>query len=255
MFFILSKILAFALAPLVWVFVLFIYSHFTKIETRAKKLKIIAVIILFISSNSFIVDELFRAYEPVTEDHDLMQTHYDGAIVLGGIGSVDMRLNKINFTGSGDRLFQALRLYKLGRVDKIIFTGGSGSVEFPEKKEGLYIHKYLMEIQVPDSAVIIESESKNTYENAIFTKKIIDTLHLHSKFLLVTSAFHMPRAMAVFKKAGYANLTPYITNKVSGIRRYSFDHLFIPSVDAMSNLQLLIHEWVGFIIYKMKGYA
>jgi uncharacterized SAM-binding protein YcdF (DUF218 family) len=255
MFFILSKILAFILTPLVWVFGLLIYSLFTKIESRAKKLRITVIIILFISTNPFIVDELFRAYEPVTPDYDLMKTHYDGAIILGGIGSIDLRLSKINFTNGGDRLFQALRLYKLGRVDKFIFTGGSGSIEFPEHKEGTYVHKYLSEIQVPDSAIIIENNSKNTYENAIFTKRIIDSLGLHSKFLLITSAFHMPRALAAFKKAGYTNITPYITNRVSGMRRHSFDHLFIPNADAMLGFQLLIHEWVGFMVYKIKGYA
>ena len=74
-------------------------------------------------------------------------------------------------------------------------------------------------------------------------------------FLLVTSAYHMPRSIAVFKKAGFKNITPYITNKISGIRRYSFDHLFIPNSDALSSLQLLIHEWIGFFVYKIKGYA
>jgi len=254
-FFFLSKILGFILSPLVWVFGLLVYSFFTKIETRAKKLRIAAIIVLYISCNSFIVDEFFRVYEPVTADHDLTTTHYDGAIVLGGIGEVDMRLKKINFAHSGDRLFQTIRLYKLGRVDRIIFTGGSGSIEFPEKREGLYVQKYLREIQIPDSVMLFENDSRNTYENAIFTKKLVGDSLLNSKFLLITSAYHMPRALAVFKKAGFTNITPYITNKVSGVRRFTLDHLFIPSIDAAFNLQFLLHEWVGFLMYKIKGYA
>jgi uncharacterized SAM-binding protein YcdF (DUF218 family) len=65
----------------------------------------------------------------------------------------------------------------------------------------------------------------------------------------------MPRSIAVFKKAGYKNITPFITNKVSGGRRFTFDHLFIPNPDALYSLQFLIHEWVGFLAYKIKGYA
>jgi len=65
----------------------------------------------------------------------------------------------------------------------------------------------------------------------------------------------MPRSLAVFKKAGYTNVTPYVTNRVSGVRRYTFDHLFIPNIDAMFSLQLLLHEWIGFAVYKIKGYA
>lgn len=255
MFFYLSKLLGFLISPLVWVFILLIYSLKTKVESRAKKAIIACVVVLYICSNSFIVDECFRQYEPVTPDYDLKTTKYDGAIILGGIGSVDLRLKKINFGGSADRLFQIFPLYYNGRVKKFIFTGGSGSIEFPEKKEGLYIKKYLKEINIPDSVTIIESESKNTFENAVFTKKLMDSLNMKGNFLLVTSAYHMPRSMAVFKKAGFTNLTPYITNKVSGIRRYSFDHLFIPNTDALSSLQLLIHEWLGFFVYKIRGYA
>lgn len=255
MFFIISKLLGFLISPIIWVFALLIYSFFTKIESRAKKLRISAIVIIFLTGNSFIVDELFRAYETTTIDHDLAKTHYSGAIVLGGIGDVDLRQKKIDFKMSSDRLFQTIRLYKMGRIDKIIFTGGSGSIEFPEKREGKFVKKYLNEIQIPDSALIIENESKNTYENAVFTKKILDSLNYNTNLLLVTSAYHMPRSLAVFKKAGYTNVTPYVTNRVSGVRRYTFDHLFIPNIDAMFNLQLLLHEWIGFAVYKIKGYA
>src|SRR6478609_3518325 len=137
MFFYLSKLFAFLFSPLVWVVFLLIYSFKTKVEGRAKKLRIAAVIILYICSNAFIVDECFRAWEPVTPDYDLMTNAYDGAIVLGGIGDIDLRLKKINFGPSGDRLFQTLSLYYQGRIKRIIFTGGSGSIEFPEKREGL----------------------------------------------------------------------------------------------------------------------
>lgn len=255
MFFYLSKLLAFILSPIVWIFGLFLYSFITKVETRAKKFRWASLILLFICSNSFLVDECYRFWEPVTPDYDLMTTKYEGAIVLGGIGSVDLRLQKINFGYSGDRLFQALPMLKNGRIKKIIFTGGSGSIEFPEKREGTFVKKYLNSIGIADSNLVIENDSKNTYENAVFTKKILDSLKIDGNFLLVTSAYHMPRAMAVFKKAGYKNVTPYLVNKASGIRRYTIDHLLIPNADALFSLQFLIHEWTGYIIYKLKGYA
>lgn len=255
MFFILSKILAFLFSPMVWVVGLLFYSFFTKVESRAKKLRITSLVILYLGCNSFIVDELFRAWEPVTPDIDLMSTKYDGAIVLGGIGDIDLRLGKINFGHSGDRLFQALPLYYNGRVKKIIFTGGSGSIEFPEKREGLFVQKYLRSIHFPDSALVLEYNSKNTYENAVFTKKILDSLKIKGTFLLITSAYHMPRSVAVFKKAGYQNIVPYITNRSSGIRRFTFDHLFIPNAGTFFSLEFLIHEWMGYLTYKLKGYA
>jgi uncharacterized SAM-binding protein YcdF (DUF218 family) len=74
------------------------------------------------------------------------------------------------------------------------------------------VKKYLKSINFPDSALIVESESKNTYENALFTKKMIDSLNLNGSFILVTSAIHMPRAMAVFKKVGFKNIYQLIDN-------------------------------------------
>lgn len=232
-----------------------IYSFITKIESRAKKLRITAVAILYLSCNSFFVDECFRQWEPVTVDHDLLTTKYEGAIVLGGIGAIDQRLKKISFGCSGDRLFQMLPYYYNGRIKKIIFTGGSGSIEFPENKEGAFVKKYLNSISIPDSGLIIENNSKNTYENAVMTKKILDSLQMKGPYLLITSAYHMPRALAVFKKAGYNNVVPYLANRVSGIRRFTPDHLLMPNTDALFSLQLLIHEWIGYVVYKIKGYA
>ena len=255
MFFYISKLIAFLFSPLVWVFILFLWSFLTKIEGRARRLRIISVTVLYLCSNPFLVDELFRAWEPVTPDYDLMDTKYEGAIVLGGIGNIDLRLQKINFGPAGDRLFQPLPLYYKGRIKHLIFTGGSGSIEFPDKKEGYFVGKYLENINFPDSSLIIESQSKNTYENAVFTKKILDSLHIDGNFLLVTSAYHMPRSMAIFKKAGYKNVTPYITNRSSGARRFTFDHLFIPNSYTLSSLDLLIHEWIGYLTYKIKGYV
>jgi uncharacterized SAM-binding protein YcdF (DUF218 family) len=255
MFFYVSKLLAFLLSPLVWVFALLIASFVAGRETVARRLRIIALVVLYVCSNPFLVDECYRAWEPVTEDHDLLDTRYDGAIILGGLGDIDLRIGKINFGYAGDRLFQVLPLYEKGRVKKIIFTGGSGSIEFPEKREGIYVAKYLRSIGFPDSSLIVESASKNTFENAANTRRLLDSMGISGKFLLVTSAFHMPRAVAVFRKAGFSDLTPYITNRSSGARRFTPDHLLVPNPGAMLALQTLLHEWIGYGIYKLKGYA
>lgn len=254
MFFYLSKILAFLISPLCCAFILFVWSFKTKVEGRSKKLILIGFLILYIGSNSFIVDELFRMYEPNVVAFDTSKK-YSGAIVLGGIGSIDMGLQKINFGYSADRLFQTLPLAYSKNIDYLIFTGGSGSIEYPDHKEAIFVKKYLKSIHFPDSSILIESNSRNTYENAKFTKRIVDSINSSGNYLLVTSAYHMPRSLAVFKKAGYKNITPFITNKLSGARRITFDHLFIPNPDALYALQFLIHEWVGFIVYKVKGYA
>ncbi len=254
MFFFFSKILTFLLSPLVWFFILILWSLKTKIDKRKRRLQITAIAILYIFSNPFIIDEMARSLEPVTPDYYLMSSKYDVAIVLGGIGRVDERQKRFDFLFSGDRLFQTIELYHLGRVKKILFSGGSGSLTFPDHKEGIYIKKYLNNIHIADSNLIIESESRNTYENAVFSKKILDSSKFNGSVLLVTSAYHMPRAIACFKKAGFKNITPYLTNRLSGVRRYELDHLFVPNFESLYNFNFIIHEWLGWIVYKMKGY-
>src|SRR4051812_36017073 len=110
MFFILSKVLGFVISPLTWVFTLLIVSLCLENPRRSRRLRIIAVVILYLCSNGFLVDECFRAWEPVTADIDTMNTGYNAAIVLGGIGDVDLRQQKINFGPGVDRLLQPLPL-------------------------------------------------------------------------------------------------------------------------------------------------
>ncbi len=254
MFFFFSKVLTFLFSPLVWFFGLILWSFKMKDEVRRKRTRIAAFVMLYFSCNMFFVDEVARAWEPVTPDYYMMDNKYDVAIVLGGIGRIDQRQNRFDFGYAADRLFQTLELYHKGRVKKIMFSGGSGSLSHPENKEGAFVKKYLNAIHIPDSAIIIENDSKNTHENAVFSKKILDSLKMNGSVLLVTSAFHMRRSMACFKKAGFSNVTPYVTNRISGPRKFALDHCLLPTPEALATFHVLIHEWVGCVMYKMRGY-
>ncbi len=254
MFFYLSKILAFILNPLVWVFVLLFYSWKSKIERRKKRAFITGLTMLYLFSNAFLTDECMRLWEYTSEDMKKTE-HFEYALVLGGMISYDERLDKPRFHDGADRLFQTLELFKLGQVKKIILTGGSGSIEHPDHKEAAILKKYLINIGVPDSCILIENESKNTRENALFTKKIIDSLKIRTPMLFVTSAFHMRRAIACFRKVGIEHIRPWSTDRFSGPRKFALDHCFIPDVGAMESFALLAHEISGYVIYKISGYA
>ena len=254
MFFILSKILAFLIAPYTWLFFGLIYLLKKLWNTPYKKWVLGFTIFMYVISNSFLVDEVVRAWEYCDDDIYLKDTKYDLAIVLGGMGRIDERQDRFDFSQSGDRLFQTLELYHKQRVKKLLITGGSGSISKPHHREAVYIKKYLENINIPDSNIIIENNSKNTYENAIFTKRVLDSIHFKGSILLVTSSFHMRRSLAIFEKAGYKNVTPFVTNKITGIRKVEFDYCFIPNIEAIFNLNLVLHEIVGYATYKLKGY-
>lgn len=254
MFFIFSKILSFIIAPYTWIFIGLLFLLKKLWNTPFKKIVLFFIAFVYIVSNSFLVDELVRAWEYEDDDIYLKETKYDLAIVLGGFSRVDERLQKIDFNYSGDRLFQTLEMFHKKRVEKIMITGGSGSILHPEHVEALYAKKYLLNINIPDSCIVIETKSKNTFENAINSKHILDSLKFNGSVLLVTSSFHMKRSLAVFKKAGYTNVTPFVTNKITGLRKYEFDYCFIPNIEAVNSLNIILHEIVGYYIYKLKGY-
>lgn len=253
MFFILSKLLAFITTPILWLFVLLLLAFFKKDAAVKKKLLVSALLIFFFFSNSFIFDEVVRKWEIPAIKQDQLTVSYDAGIVLGGISVYDPSKDRLQFYSSGDRLFQAIELYKSGKIKKIFFVGGSGSITDADMKEGVYVHAYLTKIGIPESAILIEQESKNTRENAINAKIILDKNFTTGTYLLITSATHMRRASACFAKVGI-NALPYSTDCMSGPRKFIFDHVFIPDASALWAWNVLIHEWLGYLTYKIAGY-
>lgn len=260
MFFIISKLLAFIIAPVVWVAALLIWALLAKDARKKRKLIIITFIVFYFFSNSFIVDEFMRPYETkAIQESDIPGT-YDVGIVLGGMIEYDPTFVRPQFNRAVDRLMQAITLYKDGKIKRILISGGSGSILEKNVLEAEIVKNYMKKLGIPDSCILIEKYSKNTHENALFSKTILDSVNKHDnqttaqgKYLLITSGFHMPRAMRCYQKVG-VNVTAYSADRYSGPRKFVFDHLFFPTTGALDEWNVLLHEWIGFLTYKIAGY-
>ncbi|HEY6159686.1 MAG TPA: YdcF family protein [Bacteroidia bacterium] len=254
MFFLFSKILAFLITPIIWIIGLFIYSFITKVEKRKKRSRLAVLIMLLFFTNTALYNTAMHLWEiPAVMDKDITQT-YDAGIVLGGVLNYDPSMDKIQFNKSNDRLMHAVDLYEKGKIKKIVFVGGSGSLLHPEFKEAEHIKKFLLGLGIPDSSIVIETDSKNTHENAMNLKPILDKKIPHGKFLLITSAFHMRRSLGCFQKAGIG-VTPYSTDRMSGGWRWDLDFLIVPHSDILEGWDILLHEIMGEVMYKLAGYA
>ncbi len=253
MFFLLSKLLEFLIKPLVWVLVLLLLGLFHKNVNRRRKFVIAALVVFYFFSNNFIADEFMRAWEVPAMQESEFKGNYDVGIVLGGMLAYDAKLKRAQFDRGSDRIFQAIRLYHEGRIKKILLDGGSGSIVESDILEAPFLKEYLLQIGIPDSVIIMEPHSRNTHENATFVKPILDSLCPHGRYLLITSASHMPRALKCFEKVGIP-VTPYSADRYSGPRKFVFDHMFIPDKWALVSWDVLIHEWIGYISYKIAGY-
>jgi len=237
--------------PMSWIVLVLAASFFMK--KWAKKLRISALILLLFFGNSVILNEVKLLWDmPITADQDLDPYKY--AVVLGGYAYYSPENDRIAFARSGDRLFQGLRLLKSDFVDQLILSGGSGYVMFPELKESLYTGSYLESINIASDELILESESRNTRENALHTLEILKSKgHETEPILLITSAYHMRRALAVFEKVGL-DVIPYAAEPSFGERDYTLDSFLLPSASALEEWNVLIHEWMGFISYSLSGY-
>ncbi|MCX6231202.1 MAG: YdcF family protein [Bacteroidetes bacterium] len=204
----------------------------------------------------FICDEFIRKWESNYPDSIVMAKTYDVGIVLGGkIADYDYQKDKLIFREQADRFLQAIELYQQAKIKKILITGGPGSLFFRDQYEASFLKKYLLSIHIPESDILVDSISDNTRENALNTKKILDSLSYNKgSCLLITSALHMRRSIAIFNKIGIF-ATAYPTSKISGDRIYNFNHLLIPHIESFECWSKLLHEWTGFLVYKMMGYA
>jgi uncharacterized SAM-binding protein YcdF (DUF218 family) len=253
MFFILSKILAYALVPLVIVCVLLIVSAFLKNVSWKKRFFYSGLGILLFCSNDFISNEVALLWEiPVTRFADV--GNYEWGLLLTGVTKYEVGpTDRVYFNRGADRVTHTVQLYKMGKIKKILVTGGSGRLDALEIKESSDIASALRLMGVPDSVIVEENISRNTHESAVESKKIIDQKKLNTKFLLVTSAFHMRRSLLCFRKVGL-DVDPFSVDFITHKRKFNPDVLFIPKMEALLNWQILIKEWTGIVAYKMAGY-
>ncbi|MFZ4739565.1 MAG: YdcF family protein [Bacteroidales bacterium] len=255
MFFVISKLLSYLLNPLFWVFTLLIIAYFIKNKKIGRKLLLISIIAFYLFSNRFICDEFIRLWEFDYPEKSSIDKQYDVGIVLGGgIINYDYDKDRLILREQADRLLQAIDLYKQGKINKILLTGGTGQLIHSNQYEASFLKSFAIKLGVPDSNIMVDSISYNTYQNAIFSKEILKKNYpCGGKFLLITSSLHTKRSLAVFKRSGI-DVIAYPTCKIVSCRLYNFEHLFVPHVSSFESWSDLIHEWVGYIIYKIMGY-
>jgi uncharacterized SAM-binding protein YcdF (DUF218 family) len=254
MFFTLSKILSYFLSPLFWILFLLVIAFLFRKHKTGKWILLGTLILFYLFSNRFLLDEALRSWEYPLEGLTEMDSTYDAAIVLGGgVVNYDKPTGRFIFLANGDKILQVTDLYVHGRVQHIMLSGGPGDLFIRDRYEASTMKKYLVSIGIPDSVILVDSLSDNTRENARNTAVILAKTIPGANCLLITTALHMPRAEGCFRKAG-VDVTPYVTNKLTGKRRTDFDHLFIPQTESFVHWKNLIHEVVGYRIYKMMKY-
>lgn len=181
----------------------------------------------------------------------LLPQRIDGIVVLGGM--IDPQISsgrgQVQVNEGADRLLAMIELARRFPEARLVFTGGSGRLFDPQRREADYAAQLLPRLGLPAERVLFERNSRDTYENAVMTAEIVRPQR-DGAWLLVTSARHMPRAVGTFRAQGWRAIAWPVDYATDG--RFPWR----PGFDAGGNLRLLshaLHEWLGLIAYRLTG--
>jgi uncharacterized SAM-binding protein YcdF (DUF218 family) len=257
MFYFLSKAIDFLIMPLSIVMLLMAYGLLTKNARRKRIAVVLALVFLLLMSNAFFVIKAFNWWEPTLVHIDKVDQTYDVGILLSGglIASREPNAPQSFLGTHGDRILQIFNLYKAGKIRHILITGTSEKYLLKiGKGETSRAAALLTHWGVPARDILFEEKARNTRENAIFSAKILKEKYPNGRFILVTSAFHMRRSAGCFDKAGIkTDIFP--ADFYGGYNVLTFRNGLRPDPNALADFNLLWHELVGFVIYKLIGYC
>ena len=175
----------------------------------------------------------------------------DGVIVLGG--SVDTSATAAwkhpTVNHAADRLVEFAWLARKYPEARLVFTGGSGSLSNPEQLEAPVARAVLERMGAPVERMVFEDRSRNTYENAVFTKELMKP-QPGETWVLITSAYHMPRSVGIFRKIGW----PVLPDPVAYYSGLDDGERWGPNLAKdLSVLDDAVHEWLGLVSYRLLG--
>ena len=236
------------------VFPIFLSWLFQSVKVKRALYGVSVVLVLLFTNTplfKFAEEQWYAAY-----DQPLSATKtYDYGIILGGYSQWDWKRDRTEYGPAADRLIEGIRLYKMGKIKKIVLAS-DGSIILKPQKDGpegnpAGMVKYLNELGVPTEDLILEKYATTTRENVTCTMELLGSKLTSSNSLVITSAVHMRRSLSAFQQEG---LHPdcYITDTWPDLNGESESYL--PSLYTLAQWQELLHEWVGYVVYKIMGW-
>jgi uncharacterized SAM-binding protein YcdF (DUF218 family) len=242
--FILSKLFGLLLNPALWVFLILFSAWASHSPYRKKRRLAWALAVFLFFSNPFIVNRITQWYQVKPMPMQAGEK-YDAGVLLGGMMSYDEPSGSAHFTASSDRFIQMLKLYKEGHIRKIIISGGNARIRPGAFREADWLYKNFLAMGVPEADLLVERQARNTVENARLARKITDSLQSTRPIVIVTSAWHMPRAIRIFDQEQIP-VRPFPADyQVAPYNSMFTAEACIPSAIAMHHWAVLIKEWIG----------
>jgi uncharacterized SAM-binding protein YcdF (DUF218 family) len=254
-FFFLSKTLGTALLPVNFLIGLGLVGAillFTRWARLGRRLALVSAVVLAIAGFSPLGKLMLYPLEQRFPPWDASRGSPDGIVVLGGAIDPDRSAEKGGavLSRAADRIVAAAALARQYPGARIVFSGGNGNLLSDNSaKEADYAQSVLESLGVSRARLTIERQSRNTLENAEYSKAVANA-KVGERWLLVTSAFHMPRAIGLFRKAGFA-VEPYPVDwRVGRADLMRFSSI---SIEGLERTDTAVREWLGLAAYWATG--
>jgi uncharacterized SAM-binding protein YcdF (DUF218 family) len=220
----------------------------------------LALVVLLVGGNSWAARSLARSLEWQNLPLNPVP-HADAIVVLGGLTRTPTPPRPMaEVNEAGDRLLYAAYLYQQNKAPLMILSGGRIEWYGSDSAEATDMAALLKNIGVPESAIIEEPNSRNTYENAVNVRQILTQRGIR-QVLLVTSAMHMPRSLSIFKRLGIAAI-PAPTDFL--VSTQEFQELMnspearllslLPEAVSLHLFTQALKEYIGIVIYWLRGW-
>jgi uncharacterized SAM-binding protein YcdF (DUF218 family) len=218
----------------------------------ARRLVLAAIALLVLEGWAPLPDAMLRYLERQYPDPPaLPMHHYAGVLVLGGAlesAYAGEGTNQPQLNSAAERLTTVLPLLRQSPVLQLVFTGGEGELFAAGSSESERARRFFVQQGVDANRIRFEDQSRNTYENAVFSARLAG-VDPQQPWILITSASHMPRALAVFRKQGW-NVTPYSVDFRAGLSTPWTQYDYAGS---QIKWQIGLHEYVGIAAYRLTG--
>jgi uncharacterized SAM-binding protein YcdF (DUF218 family) len=211
-----------------------------------RRLTVAGIVLLLIAGATPLGTALLVPLENRFPQWDASKGAPDGIVVLGGVINTHTSLarNDISLGPSAERLIAAVDLFRQYPATRIVFSGGNSNLISAGIPESKLVVRFLMRSGIPSDRIVVDRTARNTMENAINAKELAAPKS-GERWLLVTSAFHMPRAIGLFRAAGFSVEAYPVDWKTGGWR----DLRRLPSLPIeLYQFNLAAHEWEGLFI-------
>lgn len=254
MFFALSKTVSLLVMPLSLIVICFLLYIFLRRDRLRKIFFWTGFGMLIFFSNDFIANEAILLWEIPARPFDFVKNYELGIVLTGTTIEKEEPADRVYFAKGADRVTHTVQLYKLKKIRRILISGGTGRLAGEAEPEARKYFKAMVMMGVDPEDIMIDDETRNTYESAVAVKPMLERMNLTQEdCLLITSAFHLRRSLAVYRKAGL-ELDSFATDFYSHPRSFYPDRFLVPKIEAIHIWQKLFKEWIGMAAYKAAGY-